>query len=228
MKLPVLISVPHSGVNVPPEVESYCCLNARQIIEDGDEGADEIYDVAAEAEAFITTDIARAVVDINRAQDDRRADGVIKTHTCWNIPIYNQPLPEPVIQTLLRKYYHPYHEQLSAWANNAKFGIDCHTMATYGPPVGPDPGQERPFVCLSNANETFPKPWMERLAFCFQQIFNVEISVNMPFKGGFIIQSHTHEMPWVQVEMSRSNIITNGQKRNCFWESISKFYEIMF
>ena len=228
MTLPVLISVPHAGLNVPSDVQSYCQLDTRQIIDDGDQGADEIYALASEVTAFVTTDIARAVVDMNRAQDDRRADGVIKTHTCWNIPIYNQPLPEPVIQTLLQQYYHPYHQQLSTGANKVKFGIDCHTMAICGPPIGPDPDQPRPFICLSNVNETFPKHWMERLACCFQQIFDVEISVNMPFKGGFIIQSHAHEMPWVQVEMSRSNIITNEQKRAYFWKAISTFYEIMF
>ena len=228
MKLPVLISVPHAGLNVPPEVQSYCRLDTQQIIEDSDEGADEIYDIASEVTAFITTDIARAVVDVNRALDDRRADGVIKTHTCWNVPIYNQPLPEPVIQALLQQYYQPYHQQLSTWVNKVKFGIDCHTMATYGPPLGTDPDQPRPLVCLSNADETFPKPWLERLAFYFQQAFDMEISINMPFKGGFIIKSHGHEMPWIQVEMSRSNVISNEQKRACFWKAISKFYDIMF
>ena len=228
MKLPVLISVPHAGLTVPVEVQPYCQLETREIIEDSDEGAGEIYEASEEVSVFVTTDIARVVVDMNRAQDDRRADGVIKTHTCWNVPIYNQPLPELVIQTLLQKYYQPYHQQLSTGASKVQFGIDCHTMSAYGPPIGPDADQERPLVCLSNADGTFPKPWMERLALCFQESFNVEISVNMPFKGGFIIQSHAYEIPWVQLEMSRSIILSNKQKRAYFWEAISKFYEIIF
>ena len=32
--------------------------------------------------AFVTIDIARAIVDLNQAEDDFRKDGVIKTHTC--------------------------------------------------------------------------------------------------------------------------------------------------
>ena len=167
MKLPVLISVSHAGLDTPPEVEDYCCLSLQDIIKDGDEGAGDIYYVHTQVQAFVTTSIARAFVDMNRSKDNREKDGVVKTHTCWNIPVYNQILPEAVVQTLLKKYYLPYHNKLSACADRVKFGIDCHTMAACGPPVGPDPGQQRPLICLSNATETIPKPWLEKLACCF-------------------------------------------------------------
>ncbi|NIQ82806.1 MAG: N-formylglutamate amidohydrolase, partial [Anaerolineae bacterium] len=87
--LPLLISVPHGGPKIPPEVESICVLTQEQIVEDGDEGAGEIYSIEDEVAAFVTTGVARAFVDVNRAEDDRRADGVVKTHTIWEIPIYS-------------------------------------------------------------------------------------------------------------------------------------------
>jgi N-formylglutamate amidohydrolase len=46
-------------------------------VADGDEGAAEIYDLKDHAAEFVTTDIARAIVDLNRAEDDRRPDGVV-------------------------------------------------------------------------------------------------------------------------------------------------------
>ena len=92
MKLPLLLSLPHAGLRVPDEVAHLCTLTEREIAEDGDEGAAAIYDLAGDVDAFVTTDVARAIVDLNRAVDDRRRDGVVKTHTCWDVPIYREPL----------------------------------------------------------------------------------------------------------------------------------------
>ena len=96
MKLPILMSVPHAGLQVPPEAAPCCCLTESEIIADGDDGAAEIYDLADHVAEYVTTGIARAIVDQNRAVDDRRADGVVKTHTCWNVPVYREPLPAAV------------------------------------------------------------------------------------------------------------------------------------
>ena len=80
MTLPFLVSVPHAGLSVPPEVEGLCILEEQDIIEDGDEGAAEIYyPLKDQVTAFVFTDIARAIVDMNRREDDRTKDGVVKT-----------------------------------------------------------------------------------------------------------------------------------------------------
>ena len=42
----------------------------------GDVEAAEIYDLRERVAEFLTTDVARAVLDLNRAPDDRRPDGV--------------------------------------------------------------------------------------------------------------------------------------------------------
>ena len=224
MTLPILISVPHAGFEIPPEVETYNLLTQEEIICDGDEGASEIYAIESHVQAYATTDIARAFLDVNRSTNDRGRDGVVKTHTCWDVPIYMGQLPEDLIEVMIRKYYQPYHEKLILFATDVKFGIDCHTMAEIGPPIGPDPGQERPLVCLSDADGTFPSYWLETLRGCFQQSFQVEVSLNQPFKGGYIIQAHASEIPWVQVEISRTDHLDNEEKKKKFIETIRKFY----
>ena len=94
MTLPLLLSVPHAGLRVPPEVQAICTLSEADIIKDGDEFAREIYaPLETEVAAFLTTDIARAVVDLNRAEDDFHKDGVIKRHTCWDVPVYRDYPP---------------------------------------------------------------------------------------------------------------------------------------
>jgi formiminoglutamase len=215
MTLPILLSVPHGGLNIPLEVERVNILSFEEIVADGDEGAAEVYSLESEVARFVTTDIARAYVDMNRAEDDRRKDGVVKTHTCWDIPIYREPLSREIVETLLRKHYRPYHEKLTLWANEKKvmLGVDCHTMASQGPPLGPDPGKERPLVCLSNAGGTCPDEWLSLLAACFGESFQTDVSINEPFTGGYIIRSHSVELPWVQVEISRAPVLSNREKR---------------
>jgi formiminoglutamase len=216
VKLPLAISLPHAGLRVPPEAAPHCVLTPEQIAADGDEQAAEIYAIESQVAAFVTSDVARAIVDLNRAEDDRSKDGVVKTHTCWDVPVYHTFPAEEVIEALLERYHRPYHARLSRLATDeVRLAIDCHTMAAHGPPVGPDPGAERPRVCLSNADGTCPQAWIEALAECFERAFDAPASINEPFTGGYITRRHAAEMPWVQLELSRAPFVPPAAKREC-------------
>ena len=223
MNLPLLLSVPHAGLDIPPDVQKYCTLTPEHILQDSDEGAGDIYELRSEVDGFVTTPIARAIVDVNRAEDDRRPDGVVKTHTCWNIPVYRVPLPESIIQSLLSNYYLPYHRQLSQAARNVLFGIDCHTMAAVAPPISPDIGQKRPCICLSNADGTCSQLHLERLAGCLEEHFGFPPAINNPFRGGYNIRSHASELPWLQLEFSRAPFLTLHQKRSALLNALTNF-----
>jgi formiminoglutamase len=214
MKLPLLLSVPHAGAEVPPLLQAYSILTEREIIEDGDEGAAEIYALEDEVAAFLTSSVARAFVDLNRPEDDRERDGVVKTHTCWDVPVYREHLPEQIIRELLRRYYHPYHRKLQELARPpVRLGIDCHTMAAVGPSIGPGAGAERPAVCLSNGEGTCPVRWIREIAECFEKAFGREVRINDPFRGGFIVCSRPGGIPWVQLEISRAPFLNPVEKR---------------
>jgi formiminoglutamase len=214
VRLPLLLSVPHAGLRVPPEAEPYCLLTPRQVADDGDEGAAEIYALESQVAAYQTTDVARAIVDLNRAPDDRGPDGVVKTHTCWNVPVYRQFPPQQVVEALLQRYFWPYQQGLTRLAaGEAMLGVDCHTMLAKGPPIGPGPGVERPWVCLSNGDGTCPQPWIESLRSCFQEVFAGPVTINHPFQGGYITRTHSAELPWVQLELSRAPFLDWAEKR---------------
>jgi len=224
MTLPLLLSVPHAGLTVPPEVENLCVLTRKEIIEDGDEGAAEIYlPLENEVSALVTTVVARAIVDMNRAEDDRGKDGIVKTHTCWDVEIYREPLSEAIITELMEAFYKPYHISLTQHATHVQCGIDCHTMAAQGPPVGPDTGIERPAICISNADLTCPKEWITALADCFERVFEKEVAINRPFKGGYIVHSHAKELPWIQLELSRAPFFSNEEKSFRMLEALKKW-----
>lgn len=214
MTLPLLLSVPHAGLRVPAQVQELCLLSEAQLARDGDEGAAEIYDLSDEVEACVSADVARAIVDLNRAPDDIRADGVVKTETCFEEPVYREPLDRDTIEVLLRDHYHPYHRRLSeACGPPVRLGIDCHTMLAVGPPIGPGAGLARPRICLGNADGTCEGVWLESLARCLRAEFGDDVALNDPFRGGYIIRRHSSELPWVQLEMSRAPFATNGEKR---------------
>ncbi len=215
MKLPLLLSSPHAGWLVPAEAKPYCILTQEQIDADGDVGAREIYALSEEVKAHVTTTTARAIVDLNRAPDDRSKDGAVKTHTCWDEIVYEPFPPEEVIETLLEKHYHPYHRRLTELARRRDLllAVDCHTMAAEGPPVGPDPGEARPWVCLSNGDGTCPHNWMDKLRDAFVEAFGASVSVNKPFRGGYITRHHATEMAWVQLELSRAPFLPAAEKR---------------
>lgn len=226
MTLPILLSVPHAGLTVPPEAAPYCSLSEADIAYDGDEGAAEIYDLSDHVAEFITTDIARAIVDLNRADDDFRPDGIIKTLTCWNVPVYQQFPPSHIIDELLEKYYRPYHERLAAAASREEIvlSVDCHTMAAIGPPIAPDPGQRRPMVCLGDVNgTTVPSGWMDQLAECFRQEFDGEVTINRPFSGGYIARTHGKSTPWLQLELSRDPSLPASTKRERVLRALTRF-----
>jgi formiminoglutamase len=195
------------------------------LAEDGDVGAAEVYSLETEFEAYLTTQVARAIVDLNRAEDDRRPDGVVKTHTCWNVPVYREFPPDHVVKLLLDRHYHPYHQQLRDLARTeVRLGVDLHTMAATGPPVGPDPGVERPWVCLGNGEgTTCPQGWIESLKESFEEDFGSNVRINDPFKGGFITRSHAAELPWIQVELSRGPFMSNREKRDSVLRALTRW-----
>lgn len=229
MKLPFLLSVPHAGLIIPEEVQDICILGEDDIIKDGDEGAAEIYfPLKSSVARIVSTNIARAIIDMNRREDDRRKDGIIKTHTCWDIPVYSKSPSEEIIQSLIRRYYHPYHRDITEISKGLKLGIDCHTMAAKGPPVGPDSGIERPYICLSNGNGTCTREWIESMEACMEKTFCSKVSINYPFKGGYIIHSHANELPWIQLEISRAPFSSNGEKSRRLFEALAQWYKTIF
>jgi formiminoglutamase len=224
--LPLVLSVPHAGTAVPEEVSSINRLSRAEIEQDGDEGAAAIYlPLESEVAATVSTPIARAFVDQNRSADDFRKDGVVKTHTCWDVPIYRRPLTGAETEQLLQEYYKPYHRMLAASARRAQLGIDCHTMAAVAPPIGPDSGQPRPRICLGNNHgDSCPNDWLGTLGRSLAMVFECEVRLNEPFAGGYITKSRPGSIPWIQLELSRESWLSYAAKRENIAQALRLFW----
>lgn len=214
MTLPLLLSVPHAGWLVPRWLRDRCQLNEDQLLADGDVGAREIFDLGSEVEAFVTTAVARAVLDMNRDPGDRaRADGVVKTHTCWDESVWRSPLTSDDVARLLRLHGR-YHARLASWSGRLLAGVDCHTMSDVGPPIGPDPGARRPAVCIGHAGGASCDPaWVAGLRDAFVSHFGGDVTIDEPFAGGYITRTQGLGMPWVQVELARTSSPSYAEQR---------------
>lgn len=223
-RLPLLVSLPHAGLRVPAEVAPGCLLGPDEIRADSDEGSAAIYTPLGQRSwVFIATDIARVIVDLNRAADDRRPNGVVKRQTFQRRRVWRAPLSEAQIDCLLADHWHPYHRRLVEQAQGLLLGIDCHTMSAVAPPVSPDPGQVRPLVCIGDGGGQCPRSLVEALADCFRGVFQTEVSLNRPFQGGYITRSRPGGIPWVQLEISRNGWLSDGDKAEGVEEALRVF-----
>jgi formiminoglutamase len=226
VKLPVLLSIPHGGEDIPEELVARTNLTQNDILEDGDTFTQDIYGFGENVSASIKTNIARAFIDLNRPSNDRapaNPDGVIKILTTMGNLIYKEgQFPDnSLIYSMLQKYYYPYHNKLEALSKDKriKLALDCHSMLDKSPPISKRQNVKRPLFCLSNLgnsnnenyntkqNITCSFDWMYRLAECFINEFSVDkkdIGINDPFKGGYILQLHGKcSIPWIQIEINR-------------------------
>ena len=215
-RLPILLSIPHGGTQKPPELEGRLCISNKDLFDDSDPFVIEIYDLDKKVQRVISTNIARAFVDLNRSPQDlppTNPDGLIKSSTCYQKPIYHQG-QEPgdsLRELLINLYYFPYHRRIQQSFNefDLQLCLDCHSMASVAPDISPDGNnKKRPMFCLSNQDgKTSSNEMIEQLAKSIQHSFSLEkddVQLNKPFKGGYITKTYGNKpIPWIQVEMNR-------------------------
>lgn len=217
-QLPILLSIPHGGDQIPEELADRLLAGEKEIFEDSDAFTRQIYDLKEKVRHVVKANIARAFIDPSRSADDLppgNPDGVIKSHTCFGKVIY-KPDMQPAqseIGSLLEKYYYPLHNQIQTLVNdrknNLELCLDCHSMEAVGPAIAPDTGKKRPAICLGNRfGEAAPDEMVQKLRTCLMHAFELsesDVTVNKPFAGGFITRNYgNNPLPWIQIEMNRN------------------------
>ncbi len=216
-KLPVLVSVPHGGIEIPKEVKGITKINKKDILEDSDAFTRDIYNVEDIVSGYVTTNVARAFVDINRSTDDqppKNPDGVLKTITSFKKHIYVYYPDVELRHTLIEKYYTPYHKRIEKHikSGNLKIGLDCHTMLPKAPLISQATeldNMERPAVCLcNNSGESCSFEILTLLSECFKETFQLkehEIRFNDPVERGYVIQKYGNKpFPWSHIELNKN------------------------
>lgn len=225
-RYPFLISIPHGGTIIPPELSGRLQLSQRKIRHYSDPRTRRLYDFRTNVAAVIDTTISRMAIDLNRPPlplPPRDPDGIIKTRTIDGTNVYRPGrLPDlPLIHRLMMHWYFPYHQRIDELIDRhaVQIAFDCHSMLPVGSAEQKDAGRMRPLICLGNNGDrngrakkngiaTCPAPMIESLADAFRQEFslNREVAVNNPFSGGFIANAHYWRkgIPWIQIEINRT------------------------
>ena len=241
-KLPIAIVSPHGSLAVPPELIERVALSQEQIFNEADAYIDDIFDYRDRVLHWVAFPYARCIIDVNRPAVNRPADvvllpragdGVVKQVTSYGDTVFKPGMqPDAELEAvLLRKYYHPWHEQLAVIAadERVKLVIDAHSMAAVGPDLYGDPDQRRPRVMVGNLGDrngrirpdrsllSAPTPLANRFARLLgEQLADTEplveagaeTAVNVPFSGGWNLWAHGgKQQPWLMVELSRAMYI---------------------
>lgn len=182
--LPILMSCPHAGLDVPPEVQNQLAISSVDLYNDADLWADQHYDFchpdlvdlvppghSPGVLEMVSMPIARALIDPNRPPDSLdNPDGAVKQTTSYGRAIYHTPLSRACQTELLNRYWHRYHGQLeeamARHAGQVRLFLDCHSMAQHGPSAYANPGLPRPLLCLANGGDRRGERMDERPLTC--------------------------------------------------------------
>lgn len=219
-RLPILLSVPHCGINFPYELlDQYDPEMAKQP-DDTDWFVHKLYDFATDMGiTMIHAVYSRWVVDLNRDPQSKPlySDGRIITALCpttdfFGNPIYKDKRTEvdrAEVNRRLSKYYNPYHAKIEELLSELKnqFGKvllwDCHSIRQYVPTINKD---KFPDLILGDADGTTASPGLIEVALKELEQSDYSVNHNHPFKGGYITRHFGKPMEnqhALQLEMSK-------------------------
>jgi N-formylglutamate deformylase len=117
-ELPLLVSVPHAGTWLPPELQARLTA-AGQTLPDTDWHVDQLYGfVPALGASLLVAHPSRYVVDLNRPADDtplypgQAGTGLVPTETFGGAPLWTVPPSAEERRARVERWWAPYHAAL--------------------------------------------------------------------------------------------------------------------
>ncbi len=218
--------IPHSGVDIPQELDGYENVSPLNIFFESDAGAESIFSINDYILKTISTSISKIFVDTDREYkllSPVTNDGVIKSRTSMNREVFKTDCypDEIAISNILNRYYFPFHESIrnSIKENKFKAIIECHTHMPVGPSNSPDKGMPRPLVITgytvdtgSEVKQTAPLNLAMDLAAEIGRILSKEgetvtdiFRVSDNESRGFIMKNYSlSKIPVLSLSISRS------------------------
>ncbi len=202
-KVPILLSVPHSGTEFPAELKNLFKEDKMNQPDDTDWFVHQLYEFASEMGiTLIHAKYSRWVVDLNRDpeskplyNDGRIITGLAPTTDFFGNAIYNDASYVPSTEEMnsrIQKYYEPYHnkigellQQLKA-TNKRVLLWDAHSIRKNVPTIHPSPF---PDLILGDNDEQSADQDLIDCTMLQLNKSSFEVKHNTPFKGGYITRS---------------------------------------
>ncbi len=206
---PILISIPHSAIEIPESIQNRMNPQAKKI------HTDWKIDLLVKDFPFtkISTSISRYVVDVNRSKYTSKTSTlpVIPRYDEFGIPLFKQYPSKNLQNDWIANYYSPYYnaifEQIKLKKqNNANICLlDLHSYD--------DKHFKTDKIILSTRNgTTISEESFDFIVECFKKE-ELSIQVDMPFKGGNIVHeiSKQANVEAIQIEIPYSLYLHNNK-----------------
>lgn len=193
-KLPVVISIPHSGLYITPKMKAKLINDL--ILPNTDWYLSELYTTFFQEMGFtvFVNNINRYLVDVNRKIEEKKGisykTNLIYNYTTQGKPMYKEIPDGDEIKERIEQYYLTYHNELKQAILEKQqyfekvYLIDLHSF-------GLDYGSD---IILGNY---FGQTCSPQLMMFFKNQFlenNFKVTENIPFSGGYITKYYGIEM----------------------------------
>ncbi len=227
-EVPILISVPHCGIEFPDELKDQFQANLISAPDDTDWFVHQLYDFAPSmGMTLIAARYSRWVIDLNRDPQSKPlyTDGRIITALCPTTTFLGEPLyrderkeiDQKEIDRRLEKYYWSYHQQIeeNLIRLKKKFGQvllwDCHSIRQVVPTI-----QQKKFpdLILGDVDGTSASPGLIETSLGVLDHGTYSVNHNHPFKGGFITRHFgkpSENVHALQLEMTKVNYMDDRE-----------------
>lgn len=229
-RVPIVLSIPHCGVDFPQEIKDDYKPDMIQAPDDTDWFVQRLYDFApAIGITIIHAVYSRWVIDLNRDPESKPlyTDGRIITPLCpttdfFGNPTYKDERKEVSAEEVKRrreKYYQPYHIKLKEVLADVKneFGKvllwECHSIRQYVSTINKD---KFPDLILGDADGTSASGRVIDTALQSLKSSRYQVNHNHPFKGGYITRQFcnpSNNEHALQLEMSKVNYMDDTETK---------------
>lgn len=217
---PVIVEVPHAGLELDPASLAYCLAPARSIGQDADLFVDHLFATAPDAGAhLIYSRMSRYVCDLNRSESDfdemtcpsgtapSSPHGVVWRKTTEGRPALSGPVPATEIERRLDLVHRPYHQTLRELVQQKlkKFGVAIllcgHSMPSFG-----RLGERRADVVPGTQGRTTAGRSVIQICDRIAAQHGYDVAHDSPYRGGFATSHygspamHVHAL---QIELAR-------------------------
>lgn len=218
--IPILVSMPHNGIQIPADIASKMTSSALKVV-DTDWYLDRLYQFAQEQGCYMISPIYnRYVIDLNRSNENVNLyPGQDTTELCPTSQFNKQPIylngkepSETEIEDRIEKYWKPYHQQLQLTLKQMKerFGVallfEAHSIKSVVPRFFE--GQLADFNFGNNDGKSCSDEFIQALV--NWNMADYSKVINGRFKGGFITREYSDpksNIHTLQLELSQATYL---------------------
>lgn len=214
-----VLHIPHSSVEIPPEVRQRFLVSdetlRRELLKMTDRFTDELFALPPNEAVTVRFPVSRLVLDPERFLDDqqevmsRRGMGLIYSRLADGRPLREPPTPDER-KELVAQFYEPHHRALSLAVRAALSAhgrclvIDCHSYPSRPLPCDLDQAPERPDICLGTDAYHTPD-WLRQLGSTRFSAAGLSVDVDRPYSGALVPAEHYRREPSVCAIMIEIN-----------------------